>query len=151
MRERRYRDAASRWRLARPKRSLGRADPVISCVGRWIPFEKTASVIRKSTIYKNPSGTGEALGHGFGLLALLERTGHALLGNPTHLMAIGGGFALNGLMSRVLVNPRTARWLAQTTQLPRFTIPNAVNQLAQMGQRMNDPDARDLAAFLQRQ
>ena len=66
-------------------------------------------------------------------------------------MMAGGGIVGNALLSRALVNPRTAQWLAQTTKVPRSAIPNAVNQLSQMGQRTNDPDARDLAAYLQQQ
>jgi len=112
-------------------------------------LEQTASVIRKSTIYKNPSGTGEAIGHGAGLFALLEGAGHALTGSFGHLATVGGAIAGNAILSRALVNPRTAQWLARTTKLPRSAIPGAVRALAQMGQNTNDPDARELAAYLQ--
>jgi hypothetical protein len=111
-------------------------------------LEDTASIIRKSTLYRNPGGTGEAVGHGFGLFALLEGGGKALFGHPAHLAALGGAIAGNAVLSRALVNPRTARWLAQTTKLPRSAIPNAVNQLSITGRRTNDPDASDLAAYL---
>jgi hypothetical protein len=65
---------------------------------------------------------------------------------------LGGGVAAttaNALLSRALVNPRTARWLAQTAKMPISALPNAVNQLDKMGQANNDPDATDLAAHLQ--
>ena len=34
-----------------------------------------------------------------------------------------------------------------TTELPPSALPNAVNQLAKIGQATNDPDARDQAAY----
>jgi hypothetical protein len=108
----------------------------------------TMSTVRNSTIFKNPSGSGEAIGHGFGLAALLEGGGAALMGHPGHLAAVGGTIAANNVLARALTNPRTVAWLASSTKLPTSVLPNAVNQLARMGEATKDPDAQDLAALL---
>jgi hypothetical protein len=107
----------------------------------------TMGTIRQSTLFKNPSGTGEAVGHGAGLFALLEGTGAAAMGHPGHLAALGGAIAGNNILARALTNPRTVAWLAQSTKLPVSALPNAVLQLGKIGQSTNDPDARDLAAY----
>jgi len=59
--------------------------------------------------------------------------------------------AANAILSRALANPRVVRWMAQSTKLPAAALPNAINQLARMGQTKNDPDATNLAAYLQHQ
>jgi hypothetical protein len=107
-------------------------------------LSNTMSTIRNSTVFKNPSGTGEAIGHGAGLFAILEGGGAALAGHPGHLAAVGGGIAANAVLARALTNPKTVAWLAQTAKLPTSALPNAVNQLG----KINDPDAKDLAATL---
>jgi hypothetical protein len=108
----------------------------------------TIGTLRDSDALKNPSGTGEKMGHGFGLLALLEGGGAALVGHPEHLATVGGAVAGNWVLARALTNPRTARWLAQTTKLPKSALPNAVLQLGRMGEKTKDPDAQDLASTL---
>jgi hypothetical protein len=110
-------------------------------------FANTASTIRSSTLYKNPSGTAAAAGHGYGLLALLGEGGMALSGHPKVLAASAGAIAANNVLARALTNPRTVRWLASSAKLPTSALPNAINQLGKLGQV--DPDARDLAASLQ--
>lgn len=107
----------------------------------------TLSTVRNSTVFKNPSGTAEAAGHGYGLLALMGEGGVALTGHPHALAATAGAIAGNAVLSRALTNPRVVSWLAQSTKLPTSALPNAINQLSNMGQ--NDPDARDLSAYLQ--
>lgn len=107
-------------------------------------LSNTMSTIRNSTVFKNPSGTGEAIGHGAGLFAILEGGGAALAGHPGHLAAVGGGIAANAVLARALTNPKTVSWLAQTAKLPTSALPNAINQLG----KINDPDAKDLAATL---
>lgn len=100
----------------------------------------------------NPSGSAGAAAHGFELWKLLEVGGGVLAGagGGWHALAgAAGAIPANMILSRALVNPRTARWIATTTKLPQHAIPNAVNQLAKMGKV--DPDARDLAAALQGQ
>lgn len=106
----------------------------------------TMSTIRNSTVFKNPSGTGEAVGHGLGLASLLEGGSHALAGNFGAIGAAGGAIAGNMILSRALTNPKTVAWLAQTAKMPTSALPNAVNQLS----RINDPDASDLAALLRK-
>lgn len=108
-------------------------------------LSNTMATIRNSTVFKNPSGTGEAVGHGLGLAALLEGGGHLLAGHPAPLAAAGSAIAGNAILSRALTNPRTVAWLAQTAKLPTSALPNAVNQLG----KFNDPDASALAGLLQ--
>jgi len=107
---------------------------------------KTIGNIKSGTKLPNPSGSGEAVGHGAGVIALWEGLTHAMQGDPHTLIATAGGVAANNLLSRALTNPRTVQWLAQSTKVPVSALPNAVNQLAKLGQ--SDPDARDLAAYL---
>jgi hypothetical protein len=108
----------------------------------------TTSTIRSSTLLKNPSGTGEAVAHGAGLFAILEGLGATAMGHPGNLAAVGAGFAANNVLARALTNPRTAQWLARSTKAPIGILPNAINQLSQMGQKTQDPDATDLANLL---
>ena len=109
-------------------------------------FANTASTIRTSTLYKNPSGTASAAGHGYGLLALLGEGGAALAGHPHALVGTAGAIVGNNVLARALTNPRVVSWLASSAKLPTSALPNAINQLAKMGKV--DPDARDLAAAL---
>jgi hypothetical protein len=108
----------------------------------------TMSTIRAGTKLRNPSGSGEVVGHGAGAIALWEGLTHALAGHPAGLAATVGGVAANNLLARALTNPRTVNWLAQSTKAPVGALPNAVNQLSQLGQKTNDPDAQDLASYL---
>jgi hypothetical protein len=111
---------------------------------------QTVSTLRDAGhTLENPSGTGSSLGH---IIGVGNMVSDLLIGLFTGHPAALTGLALpvvNRVVARSLVNPRTARWLATTTKLPRSAIPNAVNQLSKMGQATNDPDARDLAAALQ--
>lgn len=111
-------------------------------------LSSTISNIRSGTKLRNPSGTGEAVGHGAGGIALWEGLTHALHGNYVPLASTVGGITANNLLARALTNPRTAAWLAKTTKIPKGNLPNAVNQLARAGDENDDPDARDLAAHL---
>ena len=107
----------------------------------------TMSTIRNSTVFKNPSGTGEAVGHGLGLAAILEGGWKTLEGHPGTLAAAGGAIAGNAILSRALTNPKTVAWLAQTAKMPTSALPNAINQLS----KINDPDASALADALRTQ
>lgn len=107
-------------------------------------LSNTMSTIRSSTLFKNPSGTAGAVGHGLGLAAVLEGTYHAALGQPAGLAGTAAAVGGNMILSRALTNPKTVAWLAQTAKLPTYALPNAVNQLA----KINDPDAADLATML---
>jgi hypothetical protein len=112
-------------------------------------LEDTASTIRGSMPAKNPSHTAGTLAHGMGLWALLGETAGAVMGHGVAPIAtLAGGTVGNMILSRALTNPRTARWLAQTTKLPPQALPNAVNQLEKMSQQTNDPDARDLVSYM---
>jgi hypothetical protein len=105
----------------------------------------TVSNIRQGTKLRNPSGTGEAVGHGAGAIAMWEGLTHLMQGDPHTLVAAAGGVGANNIMARALTNPKTVGWLAKSTKAPMSSLPNAVNQLS----RINDPDAHDLAAYLQ--
>lgn len=116
----------------------------------------TMTTLRNSNALKNPSGTGSLLGHAVPLMGLLSEVGEkAFAGNlKGAAVATGAGLAavgVNNLAARALTNPRTARWLAQSTKLPPSALPTAVAQLGQIGDRTNDQDAKDLAAYLKQQ
>jgi hypothetical protein len=111
-------------------------------------LSSTISNIQKGTKLRNPSGTGEAVGHGAGMAILYEGLTHAMNGNYTPLASAIGGVTANNLMARTLTNPRTAKWLAKTTTMPKGNLPNAVNQLNNLAQQTGDPDAKDLATTL---
>lgn len=107
-------------------------------------LSRTISNIRSGTKLRNPSGTGEAVGHGAGMIALWEGLTHALAGHPGTLAATGGGFVANNILARSLTNPKVVGWLAKSTKAPISSLPNAVNQLS----KVNDPDAQALASYL---
>ena len=104
----------------------------------------TISNIRSGTKLRNPSGTGEAVGHYGGAIALFEGLRETLAGHPTALVSTTAGIALNNLLARALTNPKTVAWLAKSTKAPVSALPNAVHQLSQL----NDPDAQALASYL---
>ena len=111
----------------------------------------TTSNIRNGTKLQNFSGTIEAGGHTAGLIAAYEGIKHVITAAHPVAAAAGlaGGLASNMALSRILTNPRTVGWLARTFKMPTSGIPNAVNQLHEMGKRTGDRDARDLAASIQ--
>jgi hypothetical protein len=116
----------------------------------------TMKTLGDASALPNPSGTAKALGHSWGLWSLLGESSTAALTGHVGLAAasIGGGVAAtaaNAILSRALTNPRVVRWMAQSTKLPAAALPNAINQLARLGQAKNDPDATNLAAYLQQQ
>jgi hypothetical protein len=107
---------------------------------------RTMSNIRSGTKLQNWAGTGEAIGHSAGAVAAWEGIKSLMAGDPQVLMGTAAGVGANHLLSRALTNPRTVAWLARSTKAPISALPNAVNQLAMQGH--DDPDARDLAAYL---
>jgi hypothetical protein len=108
----------------------------------------TTSTIRGSTIFKNPSNTAGTVGHSLGLWALLSEGAHSFVSGPEAMVTGAGAIAGNAILSRVLTNPKVVKWLASSTKLPTSALPNAVNQLAKLGDANTDPDAQDLAAYL---
>lgn len=116
----------------------------------------TTARIRNSKQLVNPSGTGSAVGHTLGLAGLFTAVtehGSAILHHPG--VAIGTAataaapIVINAILARALTNPRVAAWLARSTKLPLSALPNAVNQLAQVGHQTKDQDAQLLAGYLQ--
>ena len=113
-------------------------------------LEATASIRREANRFtKNPSESAGGIGHALGLAAFLGEGAQMAMGHGVHGMAtLAGGVVGNMILSRVLTNPRTARWLAQTTKLPPSARPNAVLQLAKMAQQTKDPDASDAVHYM---
>jgi hypothetical protein len=112
---------------------------------------KTMQTLSDAKALPNPSGTAAAAGHTGMLWALLTSGGAAVAGHPGPFIGTVGTIAGNAVLSHSLTNPRVVRWLAQSTKLPASALPNAVNQLAQLGQAKNDPDAINLAEYLRQQ
>ena len=114
--------------------------------GKLDALSNTIGNISRGTRLKNPSGSGEAVGHAAGIAAAFEGLLHALSGHPGALAGTVAGVAANNVMARALTSPKAVGWLAQSTKLPTSGIPNAVNQLTQLGQ--NDPGSAALAGYL---
>jgi hypothetical protein len=108
-------------------------------------LSRTVGNINKGTRLRNPSGTGEAVGHVAGYEAAFEGVKNALSGHLGTLAYTASGLAANHALSRALTNPATVNWLAQTTKAPISALPNAIHQLSQM----NDPDAHALSKAIQ--
>ena len=118
--------------------------------GNLDSLTRTIANIREGTKLRNPSGSGEVMGHGAGAIALWEGITHALSGDPHALVATGLGVGANNILARAVTNPRTVQWLANSTKMqnPQAQLPNAVNQLSRLGDNTNDQDAKDLADYL---
>lgn len=107
---------------------------------------KAAANLRQgSQVFRNPSGTGQAL-------ALGTTVGGAamavLTGNIGAAAGIGAYAAANNGAARLMTNPNFVNWLAKSTQTPIVALPGMVNQLAQMGEKTGDPDIIQLAEQL---
>jgi len=65
---------------------------------------------------------------------------------------VAGGSVLTARkVSNWFTNPKTVKWLAETTKLPKEQIPIAINNLAQEAERQKDPEMLELAKYLQQQ
>jgi hypothetical protein len=94
----------------------------------------TAGTIRNSTLFKNPSGSGEAVGHGLGLAAILEGAGAAITGEPGMALKTAGAIGGNYALAKTLANPKNSARLASPTKVPTSQIlPVAVSQAARDG------------------
>jgi hypothetical protein len=105
----------------------------------------------KGSVALRPTTQLEGLGAhaGAGLAGSTEAILAIMLGHPAAAAGAVAIPAANNLFARAVTNPRIVRWLAQTTKLPKSAMPNAINQLANLGKANNDPDAVQLAAALQ--
>lgn len=107
---------------------------------------KVASNLREgSGVFKNPSGTAQALSNqttsaGIAMAAL---TGH--LG-----IAAGGAATVAGAngAARLMTNPRFVGWLAKQTELPKGAFLGQVGNLATMAKRNNDDELAEVAEAL---
>jgi hypothetical protein len=94
----------------------------------------TAGTIRDSTLFKNPSGSGEAVGHSLGLAAILEGAGAALTGEPGMAIKTAAAMGGNNILARTLANPKNSARLARSTKVPTSQVlPVAVSQAARDG------------------
>lgn len=107
---------------------------------------KVASNLREgSGVFKNPSGTAQALSNQTTSadLALAALSGH--LG-----VAAAGGASIAGAnaIARLFTSPSAVHWLARQTKLPKGAFLGQVTSLANLAKRNNDDDAADLANLL---
>ncbi len=106
-----------------------------------------------SKVFANSSGTANrqaAQAYGIGLpLSIVQApfTGHYW---PV-VATVGGGIGAN-LAARALTHPNIVRWLARSTAMPVGSINASLRQLAEQGQRDEDPDVIEFAnALLEQQ
>ncbi len=152
----------TRWNQLAPEAKdalFGKSGQAGSLRNSLDAITRTMSTLRDAGhTLANPSGSAGAGAHAFELWKLLEVAGgvgtDVLAGDGHHLAAgaaVLSAIPANMVLSRALVNPRTARWLASNSKLPAAARVQAVNQLARMGEATGDPDAQDLAAYLRQQ
>lgn len=103
-----------------------------------------ADVIKDgSRVFQNPSGTANraaAYTYGAALVGSLFTGGTMPL--------VGAGIAANGL-ARSMTNPRAVHWMARVTEMPRGSVPGALNAMRAEAERSGDQDIAELAAALE--
>lgn len=75
---------------------------------------------------------------------------HPYLG-ATAAGAVPAAFMGARKLARFMTNPETVHFLAETTKLPKEQIPIAINNFAITAEKSDDPDMKELAAFLKAQ
>ncbi len=112
-------------------------------------ISKVAERIKESQgTLSNASGTARQ-GVGLGYWGSIAAS--VLTGNLATAGALGAGGAGANILSRVLTNPRTVRWLADNTDRPIGALPAQINVLKRVGSENNDADATELAEALSEQ
>lgn len=101
---------------------------------------RAAADIRGNTLLKNPSGTGQAMGHALTLWDALEGLGEGGLALLHHAGAGIGAVAGNWTLARLLSKPWFASWLANSTRLPASALPVALAALQHASIRRNSQD-----------
>jgi len=100
---------------------------------------KVASNLRDgSSVFKNPSGTGQAMAQ---IGAFGAFTGALFSHNLPVAGGIAGSVATSNLIARLMTNPNAVKWLATTTKAPLSAAPALLNRAAQS----NDPDLKEFA------
>jgi predicted phage tail protein len=98
----------------------------------------TSNLRQGSAVYRNPSGTGQAVAQTSAGVAFLTSL---FTGNAHVAGAIAGGVGAANLGARYMTNPRVVAWLAKSTRAPKSAIPALIAEAAMS----NDPDLQDLA------
>ncbi len=118
---------------------------------------KTANVVREGTLFKNPSGTGEAFSHSLSLWDLFEGLGEGAIAlhegfgpaGLAHSGIIAGGATVgNWGLARLLTRPWFARWLATSTKVPFGAVPGVINALQRVSIAHKSQDGLDVAHSL---
>lgn len=104
----------------------------------------TANLRQGAGVFRNPSGTAQALTQKDAALAALLAV---FTGHPGTAAGIGAGVGTANLAARLLTNPTAVRWLAVRSQAPRAALPALVNPLL----RSDDADLRQLGELVQHQ
>lgn len=104
---------------------------------------KVAANLREgSQVFRNPSGTGQAVAQSTAAATFLVSL---FTGNVGTAGAVAGGVASANLGARLLTKPEFVRWLAKTTKAPANAVPALTAQLAKSA----DPELREFADSLQ--
>ena len=106
-----------------------------------------------SAVFRNPSGTSQAVG----VAALAGTVAHGVMniltGNTAtgaaELGAMGGLVGGANLSARLMTNPRFVKWLAQSTKIPAGSYTATVGRLAQQARDTKDVDLARAAVVLQ--
>lgn len=98
-----------------------------------------------SKVFRNPSGTGQAVGLASAAGAFF---GSLFSGHPATAGVVAGGVGSANLSARLMTNPNFVKWLAISTKAPVSAAPALINNLAQQGKKKNDPDLTAAADLL---
>lgn len=113
---------------------------------------KVAANLREgSQVFKNTSGTGQAGAQLATASAGAAALGALFSGNPAPLVGVAATIGSANLSARLMTNADFVRWLAVSTKLPPSTYTSQINQLAQIGQKKDDPMLIEAAEFLKQQ
>lgn len=105
---------------------------------------RVAETIKEgSKVFQNPAGTAnKAAAYTYGAALV----GSLFTGGTMPL--VGAGIAANGL-ARYMTNPRAVHWMARVTEMPRGSVPGALNAMRAEAERSGDQDLAELAAALE--
>jgi hypothetical protein len=107
---------------------------------------KVASNLRQgSNVFKNPSGTGQALAQGTTVTAAVMSI---LTGHPVAAASLGAGVGTANLAAKAMTNPTFVKWLASNSNRPVGALSGQIGALASQAQKDDDPDALELAQML---
>jgi len=100
---------------------------------------KVAANLREgSAVFRNPSGTGQAVAQTTAAATFLSTL---MTGHYGAAGAVAGGVVGSNLAARLLTNPNAVKWLATATKAPQSAIPALLNRAAQS----DDPDLQELS------